>query len=274
MGGLSGEFGSIPLLPAEAEGLQQTGVLRLPRPLLQMLCCRRRRLLPAAALSQCAASDGSVLPRAQSQVIPDFVARMTSPFLLSADIARLWSVDRASCNALSVPGLVREIAASRGIAEGRLLTLAQLHLEEEFAFGTNVINFEFMSTDFDNSGEATLDRIAKLLRQHPSTKAVIEAHAQPGAPLDLARRVSAERAAAVAGGLERRKVERSRLNVEAFGTVRRLLQASSEREHRRAEIFITLEGTQYPAERLQVAQVRGSSSRFAAWAAALDDEFD
>eukprot|EP00418_Pyrodinium_bahamense_P063465 CAMPEP_0179091684 /NCGR_PEP_ID=MMETSP0796-20121207/41896_1 /TAXON_ID=73915 /ORGANISM="Pyrodinium bahamense, Strain pbaha01" /LENGTH=194 /DNA_ID=CAMNT_0020789281 /DNA_START=283 /DNA_END=867 /DNA_ORIENTATION=+ len=190
------------------------------------------------------------------------------------DIARLWSVDRPSCIALSMPGLVSEIAALHGVEGRRLSTLAQLHVEEELAIGTNVITFEFMSSELGNLGKATLDRIAKLLRQHPSAKAAIEAHEQPGAPPYIARRVSADRGAAVASGLEQRRVERSRVKVEALAATRQLLQASDAREHRRAEILLTLEGAQFPAARLQAAQVSGPLSQSAAWAAALETDFD
>merc|ERR1719321_571554 len=101
---------------------------------------------------------------------------------------------------------------------------------------------------------------------------MIEGHAQPGAPPEIARRISAERGEAVLSELKKRKVSPSRLQIKAFATTRQLLRAADDREHRRAEILVTLDGTQFPAERLEAAVVSTFTSRFAAWAAEMERE--
>lgn len=255
------------LLNSEDMATQQMKQKTQARSLWRVLCCHCRRRAPKA--SPYDAVDRSFRPPAHAQVLPDFVLRMAAPYLWSIDIARLFSVDRASCSALALPGLVREMSLLLGIDENMMTTLAQLHLEQQIPVGTNVVNFEFMSTDIDKASQITLDRIAKLLRQHPSSQVSIEAHAQPGAPPDIARSISQERGNAVALCLRKRKVDDSRLRIQGYGTTRRL-RSGSDKVHRRAEIFVSLGGVEFPRERLPVTHVFNSSDRFATWAAARD----
>lgn len=244
-----------------------------PPSIWERVCCQCRRRTSAAPPLKRAAIDRSSRVPARSQVLPDFVVRMSAPYLCSVDIARLFSVDQSSCTALALPGLVREMVILLGMEDKRLTTLAQLHLAEHLPLGTNVINFEFLSTDIDRNSKLTLDRIAKLLRQHPLSEVSIEAHAQPGAPPDIAKSISQARGNAVSLGLQKRKVDESRLHVEGYGTTRRV-HSASDKAHRRAEIFVSLGDIQFPRERLPFTQVQSSSDRFAAWAAADDASDD
>lgn len=208
----------------------------------------------------------AALPPSHSQVLPDFVTRLAAQYLESIEIANLWCVDKGAQMALSLPGLVREISALRGIDPDRLSTLAQLHLEEKLPSGSNVIRFAFMSTEFNSSSKITLDRMGLLLRRHRGATASIEAHAQPGAPPGIAQRISHSRATKVADALQHRGVANARLHIAAFATSRQLQEASSEEEHRRAEIFLNLEGVQFPSNRLPTVVASGASARFGAWA--------
>lgn len=267
----SDNISAAPLLPSEMASQTSITVpwyrrMRLKVP-LWFRCCRLRSSRPepkdrvAGVLG-----DRSSKPPPHSQVLPEFVIRMSSQYLQSVEIARLWCVDRCAESSLSLPGLVREISVLRGIEHDRLTTLAQLHLEEELPFGTNVVTFAFMSTDFSASSQSTLNRIGKLLKRHQAAMVSIEAHAQPGAPPDIAQHISHSRATSVADYLHRQGVTRSRLRVAAFATSRQLQGASNEQEHRRAEVFLTLEGVQFPSERLPATVARGAAARFGAWA--------
>merc|ERR1711924_368754 len=112
-----------------------------------MGCCLSRRRSLATKTPNLNALNRSLLAPSHPQVIPDFVVRLSAPYLRSTDIARMFSVDKICHNALSLPGLVREMGLLLGIEEDRLTTLAQLHLEEQLPIGANILNFEFMSTD-------------------------------------------------------------------------------------------------------------------------------
>lgn len=212
--------------------------------------------------------DRATRPPAEAQVLPNFVVRMAVPFLTSSDIARFWSVDRAADDALSLPGLLRELANFRGIDAEKVPTLAHLHLDEEMTVDTNVVTFEFMSTEFSSKSKKALAKIANLMKNHATAEAIIEGHAQPGAPPSIARQISRDRAEAVAAGLEARGVSRGRMEIAAFATSRELINAEFEHEHRRAEIFLTFQGAQFPAERLPART--GQLSRYGLWIMDLD----
>eukprot|EP00747_Dinoflagellata_sp_TGD_P140353 gnl/TRDRNA2_/TRDRNA2_175998_c0_seq2.p1 gnl/TRDRNA2_/TRDRNA2_175998_c0~~gnl/TRDRNA2_/TRDRNA2_175998_c0_seq2.p1 ORF type:complete len:410 (+),score=41.52 gnl/TRDRNA2_/TRDRNA2_175998_c0_seq2:36-1265(+) len=196
--------------------------------------------------------------------LTDFAIRMTAFYLDSVSIAKTMRVDRGCNSALAMPGLVAELMGFRGLQVdiGKANNFGQLHLSENLLTEDNNISFDFMSSDISWQSGRVLDRIADLFRKHPSASGRIETHAQPGAPRHIAIRICTARAQAVCTALARRGVHSDRLRCGGFGTSRALL-GKSDHANRRAEIFMILDGMQFPAEHMPV-RVNGSA-RWASW---------
>lgn len=240
-----------------------------------MTCqCKRRRCTPAAvvqfqpssldytqAASSVSAHD-SLAAQTTLQNLPDLTLGMVLPYLTSVNIANLTSAAQYCNGAFACEGLWQELLLLRGFKSGYKSTLAHLHLAETLKEEENVAYFEFMSTDLSSKSITVVDKFALVLRRHRSATARIEAHAQPGAPPQIAARIALARADVVVDALVAAGVEQDRIKAGGFGTSRSLMDSD---ESRRAEIFIMLDGMQFPAEALPVVSWPSASRRWEAW---------
>lgn len=236
--------------------------------------CKRRRCAPAGAahipLSTLddtqAASTVSVhdalAPSMSLHNLPDLTLGMLLPYLTSVDIANLTSAAQYCNGAFACEGLWQELLLLRGFKPGCKSTLAHLHLAETLKEEENVAYFEFMSTDLSSKSVTVVDKFALVMRRHRSATARIEAHAQPGAPPQIASRIALARADVVVNALVAAGVEHNRIKAGGFGTSRSLMDSD---ESRRAEIFIMMDGMQFPAEALPVVSWPSASRRWEAW---------
>lgn len=275
-------FAETPLLEAEMPGARDALELeagrrcRIPLRVIRLakrmtLCVlkacpqRCRRTLPTStALQMALLRDRATVPPLHPQVLPDFTVRMAVLYLDSVSIARLMRVDQVCQVALSLQGLVEELLTSRGVLQRGSGTsgLGHVHLGEQFWKLENSISFDFMSADLSRRSCRTLDRLAELFHGHPEASGRVDTHAQPGAPAHIARKICQARACAVRDGLMQRGVASSRLRLGGFGTTRPLLGASDD-SCRRAEIFMILDGVQFPTDHKAVRT--DNSARWAAW---------
>lgn len=204
----------------------------------------------AAAAAAPATAMSPALSVAMRHSLPDFTLRGAASYLESTSFARLIGADNASNKALALPGFISEVARCRRFKG--VQNLAQLHLAEAMATASNVLDFGFMSGTLHPRGRSVLEHVGKLLCLHPAADARVEAHSQPGAPPAIAVALSRARAAAAMGELQRCGVASSRLCAFAFSNDCPLRDCRDEGAHRRVEVFISLDGAQFPAERLPV----------------------
>jgi len=105
------------------------------------------------------------------------------------------------------------------------------------------VHFPTASTQIGRNSYAMLERLAKLIREHPEYSHVsIEGHADERGAEDYNLRLSSERAQAVLEFLVKHGVDRARLSSQGFGSSRPLAEKGSPNAlylNRRVELVVT-----------------------------------
>jgi outer membrane protein OmpA-like peptidoglycan-associated protein len=101
--------------------------------------------------------------------------------------------------------------------------------------------FAFDRADLQPGSEIVLDRVAQFLVDHPDRSIEIEGHTDAVGSNEYNERLSRERAESVASYLERRGIDRARIDTAGFGETRPLVANTSpaaRQQNRRVEIVI------------------------------------
>eukprot|EP00936_MAST-01D_sp_MAST-1D-sp1_P002678 g2678.t1 len=230
--------------------------------------CNKIELSSYHAMAQASMSTSTAAEGASSSATHEFVLQRTAFFLDGASISRFTCCCHAARRVLGAQELLRWVAAVRHGALPRLRCAEQLEIAESLRDIDSTLDFAWGSTSVANEAKPALRRLRHLLTRHPQLRVRVEGHAAIEAPTHIAVPFSTERAASVARFLCWDDLEMDsadalpppppaldpdRIDVVGRGKSRALVASAGymrqERggdRNRRAEIFVLLDGTEFP----------------------------
>eukprot|EP00929_Paragymnodinium_shiwhaense_P005013 TRINITY_DN106396_c0_g1_i1.p1 TRINITY_DN106396_c0_g1~~TRINITY_DN106396_c0_g1_i1.p1 ORF type:complete len:322 (+),score=41.64 TRINITY_DN106396_c0_g1_i1:69-1034(+) len=171
------------------------------------------------------------------------------PYLEVTEVSRLSMVTTSLNETMSSTAFLNETAKARGVSMSRLETLAHVHIEDEVNRLENIFSFNFATTFLHDRFKPILKRIAKLTAQHPSSHVVVETHVDPAADLQTSRQLARVRGNVVMKELRASGLEERRIELRTGCTLPEIDRPRSVREHRRVDVYIEMDGIQFPAKK-------------------------
>eukprot|EP00929_Paragymnodinium_shiwhaense_P024700 TRINITY_DN15113_c0_g1_i1.p1 TRINITY_DN15113_c0_g1~~TRINITY_DN15113_c0_g1_i1.p1 ORF type:complete len:327 (+),score=30.55 TRINITY_DN15113_c0_g1_i1:75-983(+) len=185
----------------------------------------------------------------------DVVIHWSLPFLEVPEICLLSRTAPSIHRATSSTDFVGITAKARGVDMSRLNTLAHVHVEDEVNRLENIIAFNFSTTFLHDRFKPTLKRIAKLAAVHPASKVVVETHVDPTGDLQSARHFSRVRGTVVLSEMKSYGLEERRVELRTGCLLPEIDRPRSDREHRRVDIYMEMDGIQFPAKKKEPSPV-------------------